>query len=178
MKEQFGKKKNIIIPEKSGLAVLTGAVLFGHQPTSTAKRMRLTYGIRSWPEWDLQMHLESKRVYLDGVNRCKDIFFKYFQVGELVECCDEESQVFQAVRPFESTLECTIYTSSDPNPLYVTDPSCQRLGNLIVPLPRIQQGEASKILVEITMIIGNNELFVRARDLVIGRVFETQFDMC
>ncbi|XP_076117417.1 heat shock 70 kDa protein 12A-like [Mytilus galloprovincialis] len=178
MKEKFGKHKKIIIPEEAGLAVLKGAVLFGHQPIAITRVLRRTYGIRSWPEWDLQMHSESKRVHLDGVNRCKDIFFKYFQVGEMVQCSQQESQVFQAVRPFETTLECAIYVSSDPNPLYVTDPSCQRLGNLIVDLPRMKNTDASKILVEITMVIGDTELLVRAKNFVTGRVFETQLDMC
>ncbi|XP_076117122.1 heat shock 70 kDa protein 12A-like [Mytilus galloprovincialis] len=176
MKEKFGKHKKIIIPEEAGLAVLKGAVLYGHQPKAISARvLRRTYGIQSWPEWDPQMHPESKKVNLGGVNRCKDVFFKYVQVGQQVETGHEESQVFQALKPDERTLECTIYVSTDPNPRYVTDPSCQRLGNLIIPLPEIRAGQTLEI--EETMVFGDTELLVRARDLHTGRVVETQFDL-
>jgi hypothetical protein len=43
--------------EEAGLAVLKGAVLFGHQPKIVSRRIvRLTYGIQSWPEWDADLH--------------------------------------------------------------------------------------------------------------------------
>lgn len=176
IKEKFGKDKKIIIPEEAGLAVLKGAVLYGHQPKAISARvLRRTYGIQSWPEWDAQMHPESKKVNLGGVVRCKDVFFKYVQVGQQVETGHEETQVFQALKPDEKTLECTIYTSTDPNPRYVTDPSCQRLGNLIIPLPEVRAGQTLEI--EETMIFGDTEVLVRARDLHTGRVVETQFDL-
>jgi hypothetical protein len=176
IKEKFGKDKKIIIPEEAGLAVLKGAVLYGHQPKAISARvLRRTYGIQSWPEWDAQMHPESKKVTLGGVQRCKDVFFKYVQVGQQVETGHEETQVFQALKPDEKTLECTIYTSTDPNPRYVTDPSCQRLGNLIIPLPEVRAGQTLEI--EETMIFGDTEVLVRARDLHTGRVVETQFDL-
>jgi hypothetical protein len=43
------------------------------------------------------MHPESKKVNLGGVVRCKDVFFKYVQVGQQVETGHEETQVFQGI---------------------------------------------------------------------------------
>ena len=173
MKAKFPKNK-IIIPSEPGLSVLRGAVLFGHQPEKISKRiLKKTYGIQSWPEWDQDLHPTTKRVRINGTDRCKDVFFKYASKGEKVEAGHSYVQIFQALKPGEKTLECTIYMSDDVNPHYVTDPSCQRLGNLIVPLPALREGETIEI--EETMIFGGTELLFRAKNMRTGEIFETQF---
>ncbi|CAG2213167.1 unnamed protein product [Mytilus edulis] len=61
MRTNFPNRK-IIIPDEAGLAVLKGAVLFGHQPNKISKRiLRKTYGIQTWTEWDPELHPKSKR---------------------------------------------------------------------------------------------------------------------
>lgn len=173
MKDKFPKKK-IIIPEEAGLAVLKGAVLYGYQPEKINKRiLKKTYGIQSWPEWDSEVHPETKRVRIDGTDRCKDVFYKFAVKGEKVEAGHSYGQIFQALKPDERTLECTVYISDDTNPRYVTDPSCQRLGNLIVPLPPLQKGQSLEI--EETMIFGGTELLFRAKNMKTGEIYETQF---
>lgn len=173
MKDTFPKKK-IIIPEEAGLAVLKGAVLYGYQPEKINKRiLKKTYGIQSWPEWDSEVHPETKRVRIEGTDRCKDVFYKFAVKGEKVEAGHSYGQIFQALKPDERTLECTVYISDDTNPRYVTDPSCQRLGNLIVPLPPLQKGQSLEI--EETMIFGGTELLFRAKNMKTGEIYETQF---
>jgi hypothetical protein len=44
------------------------------------------------------------------------------------------SKVFQALNPEETTLQCTVYRSTDENPRFITDPTCQRLGILTIQL--------------------------------------------
>ncbi|CAG2187117.1 unnamed protein product [Mytilus edulis] len=142
MKEKFGKHKKIIIPEEAGLAVLKGAVLYGHQPKAISARvLRRTYGIQSWRS---------------GILRCIQNQRRSIWV------------VLIGARMYSLNM-------SRPNPRYVTDPSCQRLGNLIIPLPEIRAGQTLEI--EETMVFGDTELLVRARDLHTGRVVETQFDL-
>ncbi|XP_063413407.1 heat shock 70 kDa protein 12A-like [Mytilus trossulus] len=173
MKDKFPKKK-IIIPEEAGLAVLKGAVLYGHQPEKIKTRiLKKTYGIQSWPEWDSEVHPETKRVRIEGTDRCKDVFYKFAVKGEKVEAGHSYGQIFQALKPDERTLECTVYISDDTNPRYVTDPSCQRLGNLIVPLPPLNKGQSLEI--EETMIFGGTELLFRAKNMKTGEFYETQF---
>ncbi|XP_076071445.1 heat shock 70 kDa protein 12A-like [Mytilus galloprovincialis] len=173
MRQKFPSKK-IIIPDEAGLAVLRGAVLFGHQPKIIGKRiLRKTYGIQSWPEWDAELHPETKKVRIDGVDRCKDVFYKFAVKGEKVEVGHSSGQIFQALKTDEKTLECTVYISDDTNPRYVTDPSCQRLGNLIVPIPPLKKGETLEI--EETMIFGGTELLFRAKNMRTGEICESQF---
>ncbi|XP_071150904.1 heat shock 70 kDa protein 12A-like [Mytilus edulis] len=111
---------------------------------------------------------------MGGTDRCKDVFFKFATIDDKVEDGHTSSQIFQALNPNERTLECAIYTSTDPSPRYVTDPTCQRLGNLIVDLPKLKDGETLEI--EETLVFGGTELLFRAKNLKTGRVFETQLD--
>ncbi|VDI74871.1 Hypothetical predicted protein [Mytilus galloprovincialis] len=173
MKDIFLGKK-IVISDTPGLAVLKGAVLYGHQPKQISRRiLKKTYGIQSWPEWDPDMHPETKRVRMNGTCRCKDVYFKFATKGEQVESGYSVGQIFQALKPDERTLECTVYISDDTNPRYITDPSCQRLGNLIVPLPPLNKGQSLDI--EETMIFGGTELLFRAKNVKTEEIYETQF---
>ncbi|XP_063414135.1 heat shock 70 kDa protein 12A-like [Mytilus trossulus] len=175
VRSRFGGDRKIIIPDESGLAVLKGAVLFGHQKKKITKRiLKKTYGIQSWPEWDPDIHPETKKIRMGGTDRCKDVFFKFATINDKVEDGHTSSQIFQALNPNEKTLECAIYTSTDPSPRYVTDPTCQRLGNLIVDLPKLKEGETLEI--EETLVFGGTEILFRAKNLKTGRVFETQLD--
>lgn len=175
VRAEIGAPRRLIIPEEAGLAVLKGAVLFGHQPRVVSRRIaRCTYGIQSWPDWDADMHPETKKVTINGQVRCKDVFFKYITKGEQITPGHEVSQIFQALKPDETTLECTVYTSSDENPRYITDPSCQRLGILTIQLPPHTAGQTLEI--EETLIFGDTEILCRARDLRTGRISEVQFD--
>lgn len=176
VRKEIGAPRKLIIPEEAGLAVLKGAVLFGHRPRIVSRRIaRYTYGIQSWPDWDPDMHPETKKVTINGQVRCKDVFFKYITKGEQITPGHEVSQIFQALKPDETTLECTVYTSTDENPRYITDPSCQRLGILTIQLPPHSAGQTLEI--EETLIFGDTEILCRARDLRTGRISEVQFDL-
>ncbi|CAC5416772.1 unnamed protein product [Mytilus coruscus] len=176
VRNKFGGDRKIIIPDESGLAVLKGAVLFGHQKKKINKRiLKKTYGIQGWPEWDPDIHPETKKIRMGGTDRCKDIFFKFASVNDKVEDGHTSSMIFQAFNQNQRTLECAIYTSTDPNPKYVTDPTCQHLGTLIVDLPKLKEGETLEI--EATLVFGSTELLFRAKDLKTGRMFETHLDV-
>ena len=176
IRDKIGTSMKLIIPDEAGLAVLKGAVLFGLQPKIVSRRIaRLTYGIQSWPEWDADLHPVIKKVVLNGQNRCKDVFFKYITRGDSIDTGHAVSQVFQALKPEETTLECTVYTSTDTNPRYTTDPTCQRLGILIIQLPPHTPGQTIEI--EETLIFGDTEILCRARDLRTGTTSEVQFDL-
>lgn len=167
--------KKVIVPEEAGLAVLKGAVLYGHLPQMITTRVaRHTYGIQSWPEFDPKLHPLSKRVVLNGVARCKDAFFKYVTIGQEISPGFQFSQTFQALKPEEDTLECTIYASTEENPRFVTDQSCSCLGTLTVPLPKCRSSEPFEI--QETMVFGETELCVRAKDITHNRTYDSLFN--
>lgn len=95
--------------------------------------------------------------------------------GELLTPGYRRSQIFQALKPDEECLECAIYVSDEEDPVYVDDESCRRLGTLRVPLPRVSTGCSLEI--EETMIFGDTELEVQARDIYTNQQCEVSFDL-
>lgn len=168
-------KKKIIVPNEAGMAVLNGAVLFGHTPKAISCRVaRYTYGMQTWPDFDPNRHPQSKRVVVEGIPRCKDVFFKFIEAGEEVTPGHRESQVFQAINPNELTLECSVYATPEKDPQYVDDDGCILLGVLTVPL---NPARAKPVQVEESLIFGETELHVQAKDRQTGQIFETQFNL-
>ena len=173
--KMFGGKR-IIVPEESGLAVLKGAVYFGHIPDAISRRVsRYTYGIQSYPEFNPSRHPADKKVMIDGVARCKDVFFPYVRKGEQIKPGQQHSQVFQALRPKESKLECAVYISERADPEYITEAGCKKLGVLTIALPPRRDGEMMEL--EETMIFGETELRVKARDIYTHTEKEIKFDL-
>lgn len=175
VKEHFTEKK-IIIPEEAGLAVLKGAVYFGHVPQAISRRSaRHTYGIQTWPPFEKDIHPENKKTVMNGKVRCKDVFFKYVQKGESIYPGFKKSQIFNTLGVAKDVLECAVFISEDPNPLFVDEPGCRRLGILKIPLNK--GNKTSRGEMEETMIFGETELRVRAEDLFTGNVQEITFDL-
>lgn len=170
------KGKTVIIPEEAGLAVVKGAVYFGHVPQAISRRSaRHTYGIQTWPPFEEDIHPESKKIVMNGKDRCKDVFFKYVQKGESIYPGFKKSQIFNTLGVAKDVLECAVFISEDPNPMFVDEPGCRQLGILKIPLNK--GDKTSRGEMEETMIFGETELRVRAEDLFTGNVQEVTFDL-
>ncbi|XP_021376566.1 heat shock 70 kDa protein 12B-like isoform X2 [Mizuhopecten yessoensis] len=170
-------QKRIIIPEDAGLAVLKGAVLFGHIPRAISGRVaRYTYGIQSWPMFNDRCHPESKRVMVGSTARCRDVFFKFIEIGQQVTPGHREAQVFQVLNPAENSLECTVFASTERDPAFVDDASCSQLGILTVPFSR-PANSTRAVEIEETLIFGETELRVKAKDLATGQEFEASLNL-
>lgn len=171
------KEQTLVVPEEAELAVLKGAVLFGFMPeTIFARVARKTYGIQSWPMFREGYHPKNKKVKINGVERCRDVFFKYVEVGQEVTAGHRMSQVFQALGGKEDHLECNIYVSTSPEPEYVTDGNCKLLGVLKMPLPKGIKDE-DRVEIEETLVFGDTELRVMAKEYVTGHSVECTFDL-
>lgn len=175
IKMEFGRRAKVVIPDDAGLAVLKGAVLFGHQPKLIDKRiLRKTYGIQSWPDFDPDVHPPHKKVWINGEERCKDIFDKFAEIDEKVETGKSYTKSFQVLRPEEGSLELVLYVSDDKNPRFVTDPTCKRHGTFTVPLSAIRSGETLEV--EESLIFGETELLFVVKNLRTGMKYETTFN--
>nr|XP_034300194.1 heat shock 70 kDa protein 12A [Crassostrea gigas] len=176
IKKHFGGKSNIIVPEDAGLAVLKGAVFFGHVPDAISRRSaRYTYGIQTWPEFREGHHPKEKKVQIGKSVRCRDVFFKIVTKGEKVMPGYMKSQIFQALHNNENLLDCGVFVSDKKNPTYVDDPECRLLGHLQVPLNVEKQ--TLETLIEETLIFGETELKFKAKDVYSGMQCEVIFDL-
>lgn len=171
MKSFQGRK--VIVPEDAGLAVLKGAVLFGHKPQSiTIRKARYTYGINISPPFVKGDHSPTRKVTIDGVDRVKDVFKKYIQCDQDIRVGEAVSGRHVTIKSNQSEMLLKIFASEDPNPKYVTDNSCDYLGKVVVKLPEAKE----RLKVDVKMIFGETELMVEAKESSTGKVYSSYFD--
>lgn len=175
IKNNFGNL-SIIVPEQGELAVLKGAVYFGHIPDAIPRRSaRYTYGFQTWPDFNEAIHPEEKRVECGKSSRCRDVFFKIVTKGDKIMEGFTKSQVFRVPYNRENVLECGLFISEKKNPKFVDDADCKLLGTLQVPFsPNKQNNET---LVEEKLFFGMTELKFTAEDIFSGLKFEISFDL-
>ena len=175
IKRGFTNKK-VIIPIDAGLAVLKGAVIYGHHPTAIVSRVsKFTYGVRTYTRFIEGNHDESRKVVIDGKVKCRGVFDKHVEIGEKVdEGTDFGERNYYPVRRSGKGVSVKVFTSEEKDPKY-TD-GCHQLGYLSVNLkdPEIVSYRDKKILVK--MIYGGTELGVVAKVAKTGKVVEAKYD--
>ncbi|XP_052673330.1 heat shock 70 kDa protein 12A-like [Crassostrea angulata] len=175
IKKQFGDV-SIIVPEEAGLAVLKGAVFFGHVPDAISRRSaRYTYGFQTWPEFREGFHPKEKKVEIENLVRCRDVFLKIVTKGEKVMPGYMRSQIFQALHNKENILECGVFVSDKKDPKFIDDPECRLLGRLQIPLNAEKQ--TVKTLIVETLIFGETELKFKAEHVHSEIQCEVIFDL-
>lgn len=167
--------KKVIIPIDAGLAVVKGAVYFGHDPKAISRRVAMyTYGIQTWPEFKPTLHPLSKKYEIDGKSRCKDVFFPIVRKGEKIPVGLSKPQIFRPLFEKGSMLHCSVYISDDEDPKYIDESGCDLLGTLEVPL---LNHDPANVEVEETLYFGETELRVTARDLSTNKAIDFTFDI-
>lgn len=173
IREEFPNCR-VIIPQEAGLAVLKGAVIFGHQPATIAARIsKYTYGISVMTKFDRSKHPMSKMKKVEGKEKCKDVFDKHVSIGQLLEI--EEVQSEKSYWPLyddQTQVSLRVFTSTDEEPAFVDDPGCSYLGKLTVDVPKY--GSDKEILSSFTF--GGTELKVQAVVKSTGETTSANFD--
>lgn len=173
MKTRLPGVSKIIFPPEAGLAVLKGAVLFGHNPQIIASRIaRFTYGLKSMVDFDESKHNRKYKVVKNGNEKCSNIFHAYVHKGDSVEC---GMTITEKHKTSEETsrggyMRVEMYLSTEVDPLYVTDPSCCALGQLEFRMP-----DDSSSAFETSLIFGDTEIMLKVRHLHTGKSFAKFF---
>lgn len=175
IRRKFTNKK-VIIPIDASLAVLKGAVIYGHHPTAIVSRVsKFTYGIQVYTTFQPGVHDEFRKVIIDGVAKCKGVFDKHVEIGEKVEEGTSFGEKTYVPAWRSGTSIClNVFTSEEKTPTYID--GCTKLGGLNVDLtdPKIVTYEDKEILVK--MIYGGTELGVEAKVVKTGKVVDAKFD--
>lgn len=173
LREKF-KTRDFIIPADAGLAILKGAVYFGHLPNAISRRAaRYTYGIQICRKFKPGEDPEHKKITVGGMERCKDVLHPLVKRGERIEPGCEYPVVCHSLKPSQGKIECGIYVSKEVNPKFVDEEGCRLLCKVSVQLPPgVNNAEIEEIIT-----FGETEITFRARQLETGRLFETTFDM-
>jgi len=168
-------KHRLIVPVESEMAVLKGAVIFGHAPETISNRvMRYTYGVNYMLEFDPEVHPEEKRIQKGDDVKCKDLFEVFVEEGQLVRTGEVISKTYSPATKNQKALVMKIYVSTKKSPKFVTDEGCWKLGKLVVQLPETEDN--TNLDIDEKMIFGETELRVEAVEPVSGKTFTASFD--
>lgn len=173
IREEFPSCR-VIIPQEAGLAVLKGAVIFGHQPATIAARIaKYTYGISTNTKFDRSKHPMSKLKMVEGKEKCKDVFDKHVSIGQLLEIDDVQSEKsYWPLYSNQTQISLPVYTSTTEDPSFVDEPECCYLGKLTVDIPKV----GSDREVSSCFIFGGTELKVQAVVKSTGETTSANFD--
>ncbi|XP_078325292.1 heat shock 70 kDa protein 12A-like [Crassostrea virginica] len=163
----------IVIPNEPGLAVLRGAVLFGHNPSIISERIaKYWYGIASLAKFNPSIHKVEKK----NKDYCDDIFEICVRRGTTFKLHESRSKgPYKTNRDEQQTMDFDIYVSdSIKPPMYVTDEDCYYLGTLTVDLPKVKKGKERSVY--LNFIFGGTELQIQATNNINKDVTRATFD--
>ena len=170
IKSAFSSVK-VLVPTEAQMAVIKGAVLYGHKPSEIQSRIsRLTYGCMIVEPFDPQKHDESKKVG----PYCKDIFHVFVEKDEEVQLDQEKTYTFYPTNPFSTEVEMNLFSiDRKPNKVkYTTDLDVKKLGDgITIQMPNTKGGGSREI--ETIIKFGGTEIKVEAKDKTSGNIAKT-----
>ena len=149
----------VLVPGEASLAVLKGAVAFGHSPTAISSRVSArTYGVRSTCDFQPGYHDESHKITINGKVKCRNTFSAFIKKGQDIPLgyCKEMS--YRPLRPDQDEAETEVYTTDRENVKYVTEPWVERHADISVEWP----GNGMDRTIDIAMTFGGTEVNVDA----------------
>ena len=139
-------QKTVICPNQAGLAVLKGAVIFGHNPGAISERIsRYTY----------------------GTNVSGDRFDKLVEVGEKLQVGKSNRvEVYTALSENQECMSVNIYISPNENPIMLSEKGCVQIMPRTFSNPDGTKGFPKGV--EMCMVFGGTEFKVIVKDLHTG----------
>ncbi|XP_069130594.1 heat shock 70 kDa protein 12B-like [Argopecten irradians] len=167
----------ISVPPESGLAVLKGAVIFGHEPRIITSRIcKYTYGMSSTRRFEEGVHDPSKLFTTSfGERLCRDIYDIHVCRGDSLDISKlNPAKTLYVCESNQTSILTQIFASTQEDPMYVTDPSCCKIGELHINMTDTSRGLHRGVNVQ--MRFGNTELEVEATNIFTGESVNATFD--
>ena len=163
----------IIIPSESSLAVVMGAVLFGHDPTEIqSRRLRFSYGIECVgipDDGDLSDASDSSTgtfsPFVMSVLGFSDrgLKFKTFvSKNQEVAIDTEVTHPFYPVRDDQTLASIVVYESDKEKTLYTSEDGVRKVASFELPMPNTHLGRNREI--RVSMKFGQTEFKLHSLD--------------
>ncbi|XP_052218934.1 heat shock 70 kDa protein 12A-like isoform X3 [Dreissena polymorpha] len=163
----------LIVPEETGLAVLKGAVMFGHKPNIISSRvMDYTYGVEIFYYDFEEKYPMEKKILMNGQWMVKDVFMVFVRVNEDVPF---DNKVTHTLCPNENPDYVAIFRTENNDPMFTTDPGCELVGRLAIDFENDIPLEEQKI--EVTLMFGDTDLRVLCKHVNTGKVNTLTLDI-
>lgn len=174
IKEAFPDLR-VVVPPEPGLAVVKGAVLYGHAPLTIASRVcKYTYGVAVYDTFKEGIHPPEKRLETKTEVLCKDIFNKFIEAGQSVSVNSSVDKTYDVTEP-NAPMALNIFATTEKNPAFATDEKCEMLGSITIQPP--EGGWKKDAKIKVSMKFGGTEFEVHATDEQSPQtVYSTQFD--
>lgn len=167
--------KRVIVPEEAGLAVLKGAVLFGHRPEQIVSRIvRYTYGVKYRPRFNSRIHDPARRVVTHGIPRCINVFDIFVKIDSAVELGSKIRKEFATVEDFQRFVSFPVFQTIQRSPKYIDEDNCTHIGTLRLAIPNPSRNFRD---LDVEFVFGHTELKVIGYDIESGAECETVLDL-
>ena len=161
----------VIVPKDSGLAVLKGAVLYGHRPqVISARKLRYTYGSSMITRFHEDIHPLSHKFY-DEERTLLEVNTSVDASGVVVT---KKAYPFYKSMRGMSTM---VFRSTKKNPIVADDESCTFVGELFYALPEYKGHGPDDRYVEEIFTFGLSELLVEVFVPGTGEKLESEFQL-
>lgn len=168
------QNKTLIVSNEAGLVVMKGAVRFGHDDSIVDTRvMAYSYGIRGSTTYDKRRHPESSLVVDNGKEKVRNAFMSFIAANEEANVGHEVTKGCSRGKHPNFTI-FSVFRSRSADPIFCTDPGCERIGVLKV-FHWDGETKADKKM-DVTFIFGETELRVKVRIRKTGEEFYLTID--
>ena len=175
LKSQFCDRVNVLVPEEASLAVVRGAVAFGHDPSSICQRIcRFTYGVGSYLPFVEGEHREDLKVMSDGATLCKHIFQTWADAGEVIGYNEVWRETYTPIITNQKGIIFEFFRSNKKKIKYTDEPGVEKCGFLVVQMPDPTGDKERSVDLEVTF--GGTELKVVGIDHTSTTKYETYID--
>lgn len=165
--------RRVLVPEESGLTVLKGAVLFGHNSKAIdSRKIRVTYGVNVRDFFNPDKHDQEHHIEVDGVERCRDAFDIIIQKDVTVSPGTTVKKNYASLKG-DKIIEIDVYVSENHSPVFIDEDGCSRLGGAEI---NISDPSKSQDL-EVEFMFGNTEVSLQAVEKYSGNCCELRFDL-
>ena len=168
--------RNVIKPPEANLAVMKGAVIFGHSPKMITQRLSPRYyGIAVNMPFETGKHPETNRMRCDDGDVCTDIF----------RCMIEKNapltriqKIFRPSSIHSLSVNIEVYESEAPVS-FCTDSRCRFLGRVVMDSNVLSEQwtrSQQKAEIDVSLEFGSTELYVIAKDKTTKKAVKAKFD--
>lgn len=166
---------NVIVPFDAGLAVLKGAVIFGHAPMVVTSRVcPRTYGMAVSKPYVAGKYSEQRAEVVGGREIVRNVFHPYMAMGQPTKVGQEITSLPLSVAKGQKTARVRVFSSKESSPEFVTDKGCSYLGEIVVHVPEMEDDEGGTV--DVKMTFGGTELKVAATEKKSGQTYLSRFD--
>jgi len=175
LRAHLSRRVTMVVPAKPSWAVLLGAVHYGLEPgLITGRRSRFSYGIKFAPPFEEERDPpEFKTVNHSGAHLCNNRFDQFVALDEVVEPGHKVIREYIPILQTQVEMILQLYISTELDPRYVTQNSCEFVGQLTLDMSDTATLPPDERKVEVIMLFGGTEINVRARDVKSGKDVRT-----